>query len=231
MNVARASALALTLVLVAGCGSPGGQVAPPTPPPATSAPTAAAIAATHAPTAIPATDAPSPTVLPSAPAETVAPTPDCGGGVTPSLTEGPYFTPNSPERASLLEADTAGTRIVISGYVLSAECRPVAGALLDFWQADADGVYDNAGYRLRGHQFTDANGRYVLETIVPGLYTGRTEHIHVKVQAPGGPVLTTQLFFPDAPENSTDRIFNAALVLPVQETADGLAAAFDFVVP
>ena len=89
----------------------------------------------------------------------------------------------------------------------------MAHALLDFWQADAGGVYDNAGYRLRGHQFTDARGRYRLETVVPGLYPGRTRHIHVKVQAPRKPMLTTQLYFPSEPRNASDSIFDASLLL------------------
>jgi protocatechuate 3,4-dioxygenase beta subunit len=130
-------------------------------------------------------------------AGTLAPTPACDDGDDPTLTqtEGPYFTPNSPERASLLEAGMAGQRLVVAGTVLTTDCRPVRRALLDFWQADDAGQYDNQGYRLRGHQFSDAQGAWRLETVVPGLYTGRTRHIHVKVQAPDGPVLTTQLIF------------------------------------
>ena len=155
-------------------------------------------------------------------------TPACGAGsaATPRQTEGPYFTRDSPERATLLEPGIAGQRLVLSGTVLSLDCRPAAGALLDFWQADADGAYDNQGYRLRGHQFTDADGRYRLETVVPGLYPGRTRHIHVKVQSKGGPVLTTQLYFPDVPENRRDGLFAPALLVAVTQAgrADGLAA-------
>jgi len=66
------------------------------------------------------------------------------------------------------------------------------------------GCMTNTGYRLRGHQFTDEAGRYALETVVPGLYPGRTRHLHVKVQAPNQPVLTTQLYFPGQPSNATD---------------------------
>jgi protocatechuate 3,4-dioxygenase beta subunit len=86
------------------------------------------------------------------------------------------------------------------------------------------------GYKLRGHQFADATGRYTLETIVPGLYPGRTRHFHVKAQAPNGPILTTQLFFPDEPGNASDSIFDAALVMSVQASGDGKVASFDFVV-
>ena len=64
-------------------------------------------------------------------------------------------------------------------------------------------------------------GNYTLETVVPGLYPGRTRHIHVKVQAPNGPVLTTQLYFPNEPRNATDGIFDATLVLPIEHTDTG----------
>jgi protocatechuate 3,4-dioxygenase beta subunit len=101
--------------------------------------------------------------------------------------------------------------------------------LLDFWHADDKGVYDNEGFKLRGHQFTDDEGRYALETIVPGLYPGRTRHFHLKVQAPHQPVLTTQLYFPDEPANSSDRIFNSALLMQVKDTTEGKEASFNFV--
>ena len=113
--------------------------------------------------------------------------------------------------------------------MLSTTCQPIAGALVDFWHADDAGVYDNAGYKLRGHQFTGADGRYTLETIVPGLYPGRTRHFHVKVQAANQPVLTTQLYFPDEPANASDGIFNPLLLMAVQTALDGYTAAFDFV--
>src|SRR5205085_9577000 len=91
---------------------------------------------------------------PSARAATLAPTPACddGDAVTPAETEGPYYKRSTPERTSLWEPGMAGTRLRLSGQVLTRDCRPVPAALLDFWQADAAGAYDNAGYRLRGHQ-------------------------------------------------------------------------------
>src|SRR5260370_21046381 len=87
---------------------------------------------------------------------------------TPEETEGPYFEPRSPERHSLLEPGIEGRHLVLSGLVMTRSCVPVSQALLDFWQADTSGEYDNSGFRLRGHQFTDDEGRYPLETIVPG---------------------------------------------------------------
>lgn len=182
-----------------------------------------------APTAAPTA---SPSAANSTPlAQALSPTPACGDDdePTPAQTEGPFFTPNSPERTLLREAGMAGTAFALAGQVLLTDCRPVAGALLDFWQADDAGEYDNVGYRLRGHQFADAEGRYTLETILPGLYPGRTRHIHVKVQAPNGPVLTTQLYFPDEPRNQTDLIFHPDLLMAVGEAEQGLAGAFNFV--
>lgn len=125
--------------------------------------------------------------------------PTCSG-FTPENTEGPYYTPDTLGRNSLLEDGMPGEKIVLIGYVLDANCQPVPNAWLDFWQADATGEYDNAGYILRGHQFTDEQGRYYLETILPGLYASRPiRHIHVKAQMPNGEVITTQLYFPEQP--------------------------------
>lgn len=165
-------------------------------------------------------------------AGTAAPEIECTSPapLTPSLAEGPYYTPDTPERTSLLEPDMGGTRLTLSGYVLTADCQPIPNAWLDFWQADDRGEYDNAGYRLRGHQLTDENGRYRLETIVPGEYPGRPEHIHVKVQAPGGPVLTTQLYFPGSAGNESDPLFSAETLLSLQETENGFLSEFDFIV-
>ncbi len=151
--------------------------------------------------------------------------------VTPSLTEGPYYKAGSPELADLYQDGMAGTKLVVTGYVYDTNCKPVANAWLDFWQADANGNYDNSGYTLRGHQYTDANGRFQLTTVVPGLYPGRTEHIHVKVQAPNGQVITSQLFFPGVTQNDEDGIYNASLLLSITQTSDGLQGQYNFVVP
>jgi protocatechuate 3,4-dioxygenase beta subunit len=158
-------------------------------------------------------------------------TPQCrdADDPTPAQTEGPYFTPDSPERTSLVESDMKGDRISLAGFVLDRRCRPVARALLDLWHADVDGEYDNVGYRLRGHQFSDAEGRFVFETIVPGLYPGRTRHFHIKVQAPGQDILTTQLYFPGEPSNDRDGIFDDALLLELKQDAAMKIGRYDFV--
>lgn len=161
------------------------------------------------------------------------PTPSCEDGdeATPAQTEGPYFTPNSPAKTNLAADVDTGTKLVLTGTVLATNCRPVERALLDFWQADDGGNYDNEGYRLRGHQFTDAQGNYQLTTVIPGLYPGRTRHIHVKVQAPNGPILTTQLYFPDEPQNERDGIYREECVIDnMRDASDGKAGTFAFVI-
>lgn len=162
----------------------------------------------------------------------LAATPACRDGDAPTLpqTEGPYFKPSSPERVELFESGMAGQPIELVGFVLSRDCKPVSGALLDFWQADDKGRYDNSDFRLRGHQFTDTEGRYRLRSIVPGLYPGRTRHIHVKVQPRNGRVLTTQLYFPGEQQNRSDGLFRKELLVRTAKNAGWLAGRFDFVV-
>ena len=159
------------------------------------------------------------------------PTPECRDSdeMTLRQTEGPYFKPSSPERVELIEVGMAGQPVELVGFVLSRACKPLPGALLDFWQADDKGQYDNSGFRLRGHQFADAEGRYRLRSIVPGVYVGRTRHIHVKVQPSGGRLLTTQLYFPGEPKNRSDGLFRRELLLRMTKNAGLLAGRFDFV--
>ena len=155
---------------------------------------------------------------------------DADDDPTPELTEGPYFTPNSPKRRSLLPAGAVGTRLTLTGRVLTTAGKPIPKALIDFWQADARGAYDNSGYRFRGHQLTNAKGQYALYTVVPGLYPGRTKHIHVKVQAPNEPVLTTQLFGPGVAGNRSDGIFDTECLVKRWRVSQGRRlATFDFV--
>ena len=150
------------------------------------------------------------------------PTPSCSA-FTQAQTEGPYYKPDTPQRNSLFEEGMSGTRLVLVGYVLDQNCQPLPNAWLDFWQADAMGEYDNSGYRLRGHQFTDAQGRYYLVTILPGLYSSRPiEHIHVKVRPEGGQEITSQLYFPQQPVDG--------LTVALEDRADHMLGYFNFVV-
>ncbi|APO72946.1 intradiol ring-cleavage dioxygenase protein [Rhizobium etli 8C-3] len=153
-----------------------------------------------------------------------------GDEPTPAREAGPFFKPNSPLKQDLYLEAPRGERITVAGYVLDDRCRPIPRSLVEIWQADENGEYDRQGFRLRGHQFADEQGRWWFNSVVPALYPGRTRHFHFRVQRPGGDVLTTQLFFPGEPGNVRDRIFDETLLMTISPAGDGQFARFDFVV-
>ncbi len=99
--------------------------------------------------------------------------------------EGPFYVPGAPERTH------TGTGLVVFGTVRSQDCRPIPGAVLEWWSANSQGDYD-AAHRARMR--ADSTGRYHYETDFPGRYPGRPPHLHVKVTAPGQRPLITQLY-------------------------------------
>ena len=161
----------------------------------------------------------------------LAPTPTCHDGDEPTIRqgEGPFFKPKSPERSDLRESEAGGRPFELSGFVLTRRCRPLGGAVVDLWHADDKGEYDNADFRYRGHVTTGPDGAFRFRTIAPAVYPGRTRHYHVKVQAPGSRLLTTQLYFPNEPANQRDGLFQRALLMRVANTGEGPAGRFDFV--
>jgi protocatechuate 3,4-dioxygenase beta subunit len=161
----------------------------------------------------------------------LAPTPSCRDGDEPTVrqTEGPFFKPKSPERGDLREPGAKGRPAELSGFVLTRRCRPLQGAVVDLWHADEKGEYDNISFRYRGHVITATDGSFRFRTIVPAVYSGRTRHYHVKVQAPGSRLLTTQLYFPNEPANLRDGLFQRELLMRVADAGDDLAGRFDFV--
>ncbi len=102
------------------------------------------------------------------------------------------------------------------------------------WQCDADGVYDNKTYTLRGKIQADKKGRYELRTILPPAYKVSDEryrpaHIHLKLSAPGTPVLTTQLYFEGDKWNSVDKAYRKSLTInPHDGRNKSKVASFDF---
>ena len=159
-------------------------------------------------------------------------TPDCRDGDehTVAQTEGPYFKPNAPLKRDLAVDAPSGERMTIGGLVLDTACRPVPKTLVQIWHADELGAYDTKGYKLRGYQYADDDGRWWFSTIVPAAYAGRTRHYHVKVQKPHGRILTSQLYFPNERLNEQDGLFDRRLVLRVSNSDDGRLGRFDFVV-
>jgi protocatechuate 3,4-dioxygenase beta subunit len=161
--------------------------------------------------------------------------PPCSGEIalTPRTSDGGRYRPGAPEKSTLRQPGLAGTPLVITGYVLFPDCRPVGGAVLDVWQADAAGEYDDDGWRLRGVVRSDEAGRYDIETIVPGSAEGSAPTVRVKAsENVGGRIVTTQLFLPDHAANATDRSFRPELVMVIDgATDDGpVHARFDFVI-
>jgi protocatechuate 3,4-dioxygenase beta subunit len=123
--------------------------------------------------------------------------------LTPEQTEGPYYIAGEKLRRNITEG-RPGTRLDLHLAVVDAEtCRPIKGAAVDIWHADAAGTYSGFGAGassrtfMRGIQKTDGNGLAVFQTVYPGWYQGRTVHIHVKVHVGGNVVHTGQLYFSD----------------------------------
>jgi protocatechuate 3,4-dioxygenase beta subunit len=130
--------------------------------------------------------------------------------LTPEQTEGPYYIAGEKLRRDITEG-RAGMLLLLRLHVVDAStCKPIKGAAVDIWHADAGGVYSGFGSGsgnrtfMRGIQKTDANGLARFRSVYPGWYQGRTVHIHVKVHVAGNVVHTGQLYFPDS---VTDRVF------------------------
>src|SRR5437870_2704745 len=217
MSRMRLLAATLLSVLIAGCAGTT-ATAPTTSPATTSTASATASTAAVAAATAAATQATSAALACTAPAAALV-----------ELTEGPYYKANPPQNAVLRTTGVAGTPLTLTGYVVSKSCQPIANAKLDFWQADGNGSYDNSGYTLRGWQLTDANGAYRLETVIPGLYPGRTEHIHFKVTV-NGQTYTSQLFFPGVSQNEGDSIYSSQMLVKLNTNTSPATATFTFVV-
>ncbi len=186
-------------------------------------------------------------------------------GTTDSNVEGPFFAVGAPTVepgadgvAHLpMRPDEPGDRLVFTGVVRSTGGEPLAGTVLDVWQADGQGLYSRFApgppeWNLRGRVITDADGRFAIGTVVPlaydipgephtarvlellGLEPHRPAHIHVKVERTGHVPLTTQVYFAGDPWLEHDVVGAARPSLTTKlETADGPGGAgytchFDF---
>jgi protocatechuate 3,4-dioxygenase beta subunit len=166
--------------------------------------------------------------------------------LTPEMTEGPYYFDADKIRSDIRDGHE-GARLDLALRVRDASCSPVANAVVDLWQCDAEGAYSESGDPfLRGAQVTNKDGIAEFTTIYPGWYQGRTVHIHAKVHLDSSTVLTTQLFFDDAVSdrvfagapydsrgerdvrNGDDGIFDEALVLDLSREGDGYLGTISF---
>lgn len=114
---------------------------------------------------------------------------------------GPYYQPNSPFREKIVPDENNGEVLTVSGKVLRRDCQtPVANAVIDLWQANESGNYEDEWYR--GQIRTDRSGNYSFITVVPKGYgegtAFRPPHIHFKVFVEGNEIITSQMFFPES---------------------------------
>lgn len=164
------------------------------------------------------------------------------GGVTPQCLEtednilGPFYRAGAPFRTELATA-ADGELLQVYGTVSgrAGSCLALPGALLDIWQADSSGAYDNTSpnFLFRGRLNTDSTGAYAFQTVLPGRYLNgnmyRPRHIHLRVSAPGHVLLTTQLYFEGDPFLSSDPFVRPSLVVPLEQRDQMLHARFDIV--
>jgi protocatechuate 3,4-dioxygenase beta subunit len=177
--------------------------------------------------------------LPAATASGCNPTPGSAVGGPDYVPEGaPWQVKLAPgeELAATAEniaAGARGQRLIVSGRVLDTTCRALAGAAVDVWQANADGVYgpprNDGGVTccfLTGVARTNTEGRFEIVTVMPGHYSGAPAHLHVAIAGPKGGRLATEIQFADGSAPGDGQIN----VVSTTTGADGSRrAAFDFV--
>ena len=121
---------------------------------------------------------------------------------TPPNDLGPFYKPQAPRIANLVRPGDRGLPLTVSGAVFDTKGTPLPGAVVEIWQTDPSGQYDNLGFHYRAQIPAAEGGKYVFHTNMPGHYPDRVaQHIHYKVTAPGHQSLVTQLYF------ATDPVF------------------------
>ena len=129
--------------------------------------------------------------------------------LTQPVEEGPYYLSSTPTRSDITDGQE-GKAMTLTFTIVDTACKPIKGARIDIWYANAQGIYSgvasrgddlgagvNSGNFLRGTQTTNAKGVATFKGIYPGWYPARTVHIHEKIWVGGREVLTTQTFFTD----------------------------------
>jgi protocatechuate 3,4-dioxygenase beta subunit len=168
-----------------------------------------------------------PAALTAAPA-----TPECSApaAVTAAQAAGPFVRDELPWRRNLRAEDERTPILQLRGTLRDRDCQPLREAVISLWHAGPDGRYDLHGGRYYGRQRSE-DGQYAFLTTLPGVYPARVRHLHVQIStAEGRLLLTTQLYFPDEPDNARDGLFQPALLMQTAPTATGWLAAYDFVV-
>ena len=169
-------------------------------------------------------------------------------GQTPSQTVGPYFAygltaqqyhyPNGQVADGAMAAEGDKNRIRILGRVIDGAGAPIPDALIEFWQADGEGRYGGPDFRGFGRQGTgtDADGRFIFDTIKPGAASGAAPFITIVVFMRGllSHVYTRLYFSDEAAANAADPVLSSVppgrrktLIAIREATANGVQYRFD----
>jgi protocatechuate 3,4-dioxygenase beta subunit len=143
---------------------------------------------------------------------------------TPAQTIGPYYPDRMPldQDNDLLVINDAITPAVgevtwLSGRILGRNGQPLRNALIEIWQADVNGAYihtqsprtnRDANFQGYGKFLTGSTGQYLFRTVKPGLYPGRTRHVHAQITSATGEKLVSQLYVQGDPLNANDGVLN-----------------------
>lgn len=114
---------------------------------------------------------------------------------------GPYYESNTPFRENLAPENHSGTELTVTGRVLNSDCtRSMGGVIVDIWQANESGNYDDLWYR--GRVLTSDDGTYTFTTVIPRGYgegtAFRPPHIHFKIWQESTEIITSQMFLPES---------------------------------
>jgi len=163
-------------------------------------------------------------------------------GNNPTTTDilGPFYRPGSPMRSNIVPPNTAGEPFTVSGVVYQSDGRkPMASALVEVWQCDEKGVYDNTSddYLCRGAVKTGADGKYMFKTIVPVPYQvgggHRPAHIHMRISSNDHQDLITQVYFKGDPHLDEDSSSSSPQavnrILEIENSGKGKFVTFDIV--
>ena len=156
---------------------------------------------------------------------------------------GPYYFEDAPFRSVLANENEPGQRLFISGTVKQNDCEDfISGSLIELWQANDEGCYgivedcdtgnpENDYFNLRGKFFSDINGDYTFESILPGYYGSRPRHLHIKITTPDEEVLVSQLYFENDPYCENDPWCQDAdgRIVSLEENEFGLYGNIDLI--
>ena len=144
---------------------------------------------------------------------------------------GPFYKAGAPFREDIAPENSSGTPLLIEGKVFSGCDLLLENALVEIWNADAEGQYDTSSqYLFRGQYETTSEGLYRFRSIIPGKYLNgaiyRPSHLHFRITAPGHQELVSQIYFKDDPHIPTDRWARdpktKERILPIEKDANGV---------